>query len=435
MIISSDVVAIIADDLTGANDSALQFFLQGAKTQILLSDCSEVESCEDAQIWAISTETRNLSADVAFEKVKATTKSLIEHINPDYFFKKIDSTIRGNIAVETLTVLNELKWDAAVVVAAFPDEQRITVGGYHLLKSMPIERTEFSHDPVAPICESHLPTLLKKQLGDDYEQLVGHVELKTIMQGAGPILMKINELIADGRKLIVMDAVSNTDVEQISLAIKKIDKDILPTGTASFARALAKVWLGNGDDCEECVVPIVPELPMCVISGSATQLCAMQFDEMRKSNFFDKFTEFSLKFEDISNGISEDLVTSIVDNLLQGRNILVHTSSLVDVSATSEIDNQENEENISFPSLITDYLSELSCRIKERTSAIFILIGGETAFKSCRKIGATRLQLMDRVTGAIPLCVNYSGNQWVVTKSGNLGDAQTMVKVVEYFAH
>ena len=36
MIINSNIVGIIADDLTGANDSALQFYLKGANTQILL---------------------------------------------------------------------------------------------------------------------------------------------------------------------------------------------------------------------------------------------------------------------------------------------------------------------------------------------------------------------------------------------------------------
>lgn len=38
MIINSNIVGIIADDLTGANDTALQFHLKGANTQILLSD-------------------------------------------------------------------------------------------------------------------------------------------------------------------------------------------------------------------------------------------------------------------------------------------------------------------------------------------------------------------------------------------------------------
>lgn len=432
MIMSSNVVAIIADDLTGANDSALQFYLQGANTQILLSGSAEIENCSATQTWAVSTETRNVSAEEAFEKVKTTARMLIDKINPDYFFKKIDSTIRGNIAVETLTVLNELEWDAAVVVPAYPDEQRITVGGYHLLRSMPIERTEISHDPKAPICESHLPTLLAGQLLDEYRHLVGHVELKTIMKGAGPILVKINELIAEGRRLIVMDAVSNTDIEQISLAIKKIDKQILPTGTAAFAKSLAKLWFGMTDETEVVQQKIIPPLPKCIISGSATQLCAAQIAELKASSCFENFSEYSLKFEDICNSVSDELVNDVVCNLSQGHNVLIHTTGLGEVCSCSEEPSEGNDENISFPSLITDYLSELAYKIKCRVETIFIFIGGETAYKSCERIGATRLQLIDKVTGPIPLCLDYNG-QWVVTKSGNLGNTQTMVEVLKYF--
>ncbi len=431
MIMSSNVVAIIADDLTGANDSALQFYLQGANTQILLSDSAELENCSATQVWSVSTETRNVSQEVAFEKVKETTRMLMDKVNPDYFFKKIDSTIRGNIAIETLTVLNEIQWDAAVVVPAFPDEQRITVGGYHLLRSMPIERTEVSHDPKAPICESHLPTLLECQLIEEYRHLVGHVELKTIMKGAGPILVKINELLAEGKKLIVMDAVSNTDIEQISLAIRKIDKQILPTGTAAFAKALAKLWFGTTDDTEVIQQKIIPPLPKCIISGSATQLCAAQIAELKASYYFDNFAEYNIKFEDICSCVSDELVSDIVSNLAQGKNVLIHTTGLEEAPHDAQGE-EENEENISFPSLITDYLSELAYRIKSRIETIFIFIGGETAYKSCERIGATRLQLIDKVTGPIPLCLDYNG-QWVVTKSGNLGDAQTMVEVLKYF--
>ena len=55
-----------------------------------------------------------------------------------YYYKKIDSTLRGNIAIETLTAIEILGYDAAIVIPAFPQEGRITVGGFHLLKGTPI---------------------------------------------------------------------------------------------------------------------------------------------------------------------------------------------------------------------------------------------------------------------------------------------------------
>ena len=58
MIINSNVACIIADDLTGANDSALQFRMHGAGTQILLSEDIENINPTGTQVWAISSESR-----------------------------------------------------------------------------------------------------------------------------------------------------------------------------------------------------------------------------------------------------------------------------------------------------------------------------------------------------------------------------------------
>ena len=51
--IFSDIVGIIADDLTGANDTALQFHLRGANTKILLdSECIPQDKA-DTEVWAL----------------------------------------------------------------------------------------------------------------------------------------------------------------------------------------------------------------------------------------------------------------------------------------------------------------------------------------------------------------------------------------------
>ena len=51
----SNNIGIIADDLTGADDTALQFHLRGANTQILLDDSIIPENKVSTQVWAIPT--------------------------------------------------------------------------------------------------------------------------------------------------------------------------------------------------------------------------------------------------------------------------------------------------------------------------------------------------------------------------------------------
>ena len=102
MIITSNITGIIADDLTGANDTALQFYNHGAATQILLNCDEEPLNIKGTQTWALSTETRNVDAETAYHQVKEAAQMFVEKLKPDYYYKKIDSTIRGNIAIEVL---------------------------------------------------------------------------------------------------------------------------------------------------------------------------------------------------------------------------------------------------------------------------------------------------------------------------------------------
>ena len=144
---TSNYIAVIADDLTGANDTALQFFLRGCKTQVAFGEDISLDENLNTEVFALSTETRNVAADISLERVKKVSETILKEYNFEYIYKKMDSVLRGNVAIEISTILDSLKYDAAVIFPAFPSEGRTTVGGYHLLKGVPIQRTEFSRDP------------------------------------------------------------------------------------------------------------------------------------------------------------------------------------------------------------------------------------------------------------------------------------------------
>lgn len=431
MIINSNIVGIIADDLTGANDTALQFHLKGANTQILLSDEIEPLNVVNTQTWAISTESRNVEPEIAYEKVVKAAKMMAEKLNPDFFYKKIDSTIRGNIAVEVLGIVSVLQYDTAIIVPAFPAEVRTTVGGYHLLKGIPIERTEMARDPHSPIFESHVPTLLKSQLTEEYRDLIGQIELKTVMKGAGPVLQKINELVRDGKKLIVVDAVSTVDVEQIALAIKKSENKILPVGTAAFAQALSEFWFADLE-CDH-IIKTFPNLPKFIVSGSATQITANQIEKLENSDEFENVLTISFDLKTVLGGVTDELVERIVSNLKFDNTVVVHTSNLIkdfDGFSDDSLNAELTKSNLA--SVITDFLAELTKRVLDKKEAILITLGGETSYKCCSAIGAYQLQLIDEVAPAIALSLDHNA-QWIVTKSGNLGGANTLIDILKYF--
>ncbi len=429
----SNNIGIIADDLTGANDTALQFHLRGANTQIVLDYTIFPENKNNTQVWAVPTETRNIEASSAYEKVKHATRVLQENLSVEYFYKKMDSTLRGHVAVEALAMLEVLEWDAAVIVPAFPQEGRTTIGGYQLLKGVPIERTELARDPRSPIYESHIPTILRTELNNEQDDLVGLIELRTVIKGAGPILKKMNEMIENGVKLIVVDAMSVTDIEQVVLAMEKTAYKVLPCGSAGCAQVLGNIWLPESENHH--LEKTIPEMPKLIVSGSATQLTASQIQKLDADDDIDNTYFLALKMEDILEGVTDEIVTRVSSNLVKDNIVVVHTSDLtVDSKIISQIlfDNEMSKNQ--FVSKIGDYLAALTKRVLFNRDAILVAVGGETSFKCCKAINSNSLQIVDAICPAIPLCLDTKA-QWIVTKSGNLGNSNTLIDILKYFGH
>lgn len=427
--ITASSIAIIADDLTGANDTALQFHLAGAETKIILYPDENIAPDENIKAWAIPTETRNISPQDAYEKVKAATLYMKNHFGVDSFYKKIDSTIRGNIAVETLGMLQVLDMDAAIIIPAFPNEGRVTIGGYHLLKGVPIEKTEMASDPHSPIYESHIPTILEKQVGEEYKNIIGSIELKTVLKGAGPILNNLNVLVKNGKKLIVVDAVSSTDIEQVILAMHKCSYNILPCGSAGAAQALSKLMFeGNKSKNDINHINLLPKL---VIAGSATHLCANQIAKLIDSDEVENTYPVSLTVEDFINGISEETYERIKNHLVSNTVVVVHaseinkTENLITLLLEHEITKRQ------FATKIVEILANLTGRLIKEKEFLLTIVGGETAFCCCRELECQSLKIIDAAAPAIPLCVDNKGRM-IITKSGNLGTINTLVEILKY---
>lgn len=431
--IFSDIAGIIADDLTGANDTALQFHQRGANTKILLdSDCTPKVKA-GTEVWALSSESRNVPSEEALARLEKAVRTFQENFTFDYYYKKIDSTLRGHIALETLRMVELLEYDAAIIIPAFPQEGRITVGGYHLAKGVPIGRTEIAIDPHSPITESHVPTLLRSQLKETEAELVGTIDLRTVMMGAGPVLMRINDLIKTGKKLIVADATSITDIEQIALAINKCEKKILPTGTAATAQVISKYWLAGIE--KESVNLSVGTLPKLIVSGTATQITANQIVKLEQSDDFENVNFIPLETKDILEGVKDELVERILTNLKSGVTVCVHTSNLIanfDGFSEDSFNAELTKEKLA--GIITDYLAELTKAVTDRIEVILITLGGETSYKCCKAINSNELKLVDEAAPAISICSDIN-RKWIITKSGNLGNSNTLIEILNYLAH
>ena len=428
-------IGIVADDLTGANDTALQFFMRGANTKIIFDakNCTNKDSNVD--VWSLSTETRNTGAKHAAKEVWDGASGLRENLGVENFYKKIDSTLRGNVAIETLSMLDAIGYDAAIIAPAFIQEGRITIGGYQLLKGIPIERTDAARDTYAPIYDSYIPDILKKQINENLYNTIGTIELKTVTKGAFGITNKLAELIENNKKLIVVDAVSLVDLEQIALSIEKSQYKILPVGSAGLAGALSNIWHQNTES--ENIKKEIPVLPKLILSGSKTSITKTQIDKLKLDDDIDNTYFIDLCLDDILDANYENMSKRIVQNLGKDNIVVVHVNKIEEELNADKNHERLVDEGITKESLgykITDYLSELAKLTNKEAEYILITIGGETSYKCTNAIDCRCLKVIDGILPAISLCID-TNSKFIVTKSGNMGAACALIDIINYFKY
>ena len=93
-------MGIIADDLTGATDSSGHFVRKGFSTIVFLDPHVPLT----ADVIVINTDSRADDARTARKKVKKAVRSLLGRT----IYKKIDSSLRGNIGVELKEIKKEI---------------------------------------------------------------------------------------------------------------------------------------------------------------------------------------------------------------------------------------------------------------------------------------------------------------------------------------
>ena len=141
-------IAVIADDLTGANDTGVQFAKQGLKTIVLMGRDFPSGTSDD-DVVVMDSQSRSLTPAEAYREV-AEMAAQVRDGRFHTVFKKIDSTLRGNIGPEIDAIMDTCGQDLAVVVPAFPKNGRTTVGGHLLVHGAPLETTEAARIPGAP---------------------------------------------------------------------------------------------------------------------------------------------------------------------------------------------------------------------------------------------------------------------------------------------
>lgn len=423
-------VVIIADDLTGANATSVLLAKEGYKacTFLRLEAYSE-EDGKNFNIISISTDSRGIERQEAYNRV-ASVASFFKDKNVKFFTKRIDSTLRGNIGAEIDAVLDSLgEYYTAIMVSSFPSSGRVTIGGFLMVNSVPLEKTDVAKDPKTPVYTSCVQKLVQGQTKFN----VGFIPLDTVFRGVDELKTNIIREKAKGNRIIIIDATTNEDIEVIAKAVTASGLPVVAVDPGPFTAALVK--------------EIVPKpaksrgQKVLITVGSVSNLTRKQLDELRLSHnpLLVHADSKKLIYENTRNQEIERVAGKLLADMEEYEVIGTITTSREDeVLNLGDIAKELGISEDEVAQKIADGLAAITRKVlRQGRSSIGGLYtsGGDVTVAVCKELESAGIAVKDEV---LPLAAygrivqGEYDHMPIITKGGLVGEANALIKCVDY---
>lgn len=407
-------VAIVADDLTGAGDTAVQFAGAGWPTLLRLGGDrpGDTESGGDVAVVAITTDSRARPPAGAADLVREATTGLLRR-GVTHLFKKVDSTVRGPVRAEIDAMLDVLSpGTVALVCPAFPAVGRTVVDGVLLVGGRPVGETAVGRDPVTPVTVSHLPTLLDAPL--------------VRLDPRGAPAAWAAEVRAAGSRIVVLDAADDADLDRIARSVADLGERALAVGSAGLAGPLAARWRREARAPGAAPEDRAGSVPARDPAGTALVVVTSLHDASRAqaealaahSAEHLRPTARDLTEDDAWAGFLDRVRTAAAgrpDTLLL---------STPDRGATA-VD----------PELVARRVSDAAAHaVAAGSVAGLVATGGDGARAVLARLGGTGIRLYDTVEPGVPVGVVVGGPAAglpVATKAGGFGSPDVLIKAAQ----
>ena len=437
------LIGAVADDLTGATTTGVLLARSKARTAVFFNEeaAEKAEQAEQLDAILVSSNSRALPANEAYEKVKSATQAL-QRMGVKYFSKRIDTTLRGGVGVEIDAMMDCMEDDVvAVVVPAMPQSRRILVGGFSIIDGVALIRTPVAQDVRTPVFENYIPRLLEKQT----KRKVGLITLDTVLQGTESIKEKLISTRAEGKDVIVVDGITLEDVEAIARACVELKWNVIAVDPGAFTSKLAfyrdliqkeepNIPEGTGDDLNKSIL---------IAAGSATPVTKRQMEVLCEDP---RVVRICVDPELLINGGNEaeaevartvEIALEYLDKDKLPRAILMETAlhgELLNLGAEDAkrhyADGMSADRiNAGLGTIISHILVVVG---QEKIAGIYTT-GGDTMVNVCYQLGVQCIELVDYViaqTDVGRLVGNYDGLP-IVGKGGLTGTEHTAVDVVD----
>lgn len=405
---------VIADDLTGALDTGIQFGSRAALVK-LYTYRQAVDIFENIpdhiEVLIIDTETRHSDCRTAYERIyRLVDQAKRQKISCIY--KKTDSGMRGNIGSELSAALTASGGDCIHFVPAFPQIGRTTEDGIQYIDGVPVAESVFGRDPFEPVRHSQIRDIVGEQCATEC-----HV-LNEAAEGGGY------------KGILLYNCKTQDDLQKIAKDLKRYHPSDLLAGCAGFAAVLPEM-VG--------IRSVAGQRPglcrkLLVVCGSLNPVSLRQMDAAEKNgalrvklsnrqklkkDFFD--TEEGMRFvKDIALKIQEYRCAMIESTDMEGE------ESSASYALSQGMEAEEIRHRIS------ENLGMMLRRLlEEHVNYTIFITGGDTLLSFMENIGLDKLSpICELYPGVVLSGIEYNGTMYhLISKSGGFGNENLLLDI------
>ena len=410
-------IVIIADDLTGACDTGIKFKNHGWNVKVLVdpAGCAMPQDAA-APVISINTKTRSAPPDAA-QRVTGDLLRSLEGRGSYYYYKKLDSVLRGNISSELEACFQVLRPDFALIAPAFPAMgRRLREGRLYIGNEQ------------APEPGADAAALLSAGSG----RACGRISLDIVRAGWEAVAAEAERLRGLGHTLLLADGWCEADLRAAAQAALYFGPRCLPAGSAGLADHLAGLMAGErGDSSAGGNTPAVPEGRLMVVVGSRHPTTVEQVRRLRETL---SLRTYLLPVE----GLTQENLTQRVEALFQApqppepEDLLLTTDRICGGSCDCRFLLRENAYN----QAILDAVSAGAEALLEQFSiAGIIATGGDMSNGILERLALNQIDLLEEpIPGIVTGIASGAGGRRILlaTKSGGFGDPDALVSLFRH---
>jgi uncharacterized protein YgbK (DUF1537 family) len=416
-------VAVIADDLTGASDCGGQLIHFGLDVSVVMDGHADGLLRKDAVI--LNTDSRSVSGEEAYRRVSEACEWLKDQPF-DIVYKKIDSTMRGNIGQEINAISDIFCPDFVIIAPAFPENGRQVIDGVHFLHGKPLHETEVARDPKTPVTDSLIPRLIQTQAGKE----TGHLSAEHLSQGYEAVVERLKAFKERDISYVTADSVAASDLEDLVGMLSKTGFSFVWAGSAGLMNALPPAY-GLQRRKSEVRLP-KRDRPVLLVIGSVSAAGRKQLERLLSAPDVIGIEMNAIKILDEATKDSEwQRVRREAGSAIEsGSHVALFSSG--EVEKTQRWGQEHGYSAVQCSNLISQRLGEAAASIIESFDLRHLFVtGGDTAQQVFQQLKVSEFQLLDEVEPGIPLGkVDIGHELFTVTKAGNFGTEFIMVKAM-----